>query len=105
MIEDDDIAALFAAPERDPDTAFVARVEQMVRAEQGAAAARRSAWRRFAVECVAGAAIVAAFSLLWRLGDGETPLTALSIAPAGAAAALILALWFAVELRPAATGR
>ena len=105
MIEDDKIAALFASLERDPDPAFVARIERMVCAEQRATAARRSAWRRFAVECIAGAAVVAAFSLLWRLGESEASLTALPIAPAAAAAALILALWFAVELRPAATGR
>ena len=34
MIEDERIAALFASPERDPDEAFVARIERAVRAEQ-----------------------------------------------------------------------
>jgi len=105
MSEDDRIAALFSAPERAPDEAFVARIERAVQAEQRLAATRRAAWRRFAVECAASAAIVTAFDLVWRLGPAELPLAQLPVAPAAAAAALVLALWFAVELRPSATGR
>jgi hypothetical protein len=102
MIEDEKIAALFASPERDPDEAFVAKVARMVAAEQKLAAAQRSAWRRFAGESVAAAAIVAAFDLVWRLTPAGLRLDQLFAAPAGAAAVLLLALWIAVELRPAA---
>ncbi|HEV2816190.1 MAG TPA: hypothetical protein VGW40_03070 [Allosphingosinicella sp.] len=105
MNEDERIAALFASPERAPDEAFVARIGRAVRAEQRLAAARRTAWRRFTVECAASAAIVTAFDLVWRLAPAELDLTQLPAAPAAAAAVLVLALWFAVELRPAATGR
>ncbi|HMG46055.1 MAG TPA: hypothetical protein VK614_01155 [Allosphingosinicella sp.] len=105
MTEDERIAALFASPPRGPDEAFVARVARAVQAEQRFAASRRRAWRRFAVECAASAAIVTAFDLVWRLGPAELPLAQLPVAPAAAAAILVLALWFAVELRPSATGR
>ncbi len=105
MTEDERIAALFASPERAPDEAFVARIERAVHAEQRIGAARRAAWRRFAVECTASAAIITAFDLVWRLGPADLPLAQLPAAPAAAAATLVLALWFAVELRPSATGR
>ena len=102
MTDDEKITALFAAPERAPDEAFVARMARMVAAEQKLAAARRSAWRRFGRECLAAAAVVAAFDLVWRLTPADIRLDQLFAVPAGAAAALLLALWFAVELRPAA---
>ena len=105
MTEDERIAALFASPDRQPDEAFVARIERAVRAEQRAAAARRLAWRRFAIECMASAAVVVAFGLLRRLGSVEVPLAQFPVAPAAFAAVLVLGLWFAVELRPAAAGR
>ena len=102
MTEDEKIAALFAAPERAPDEAFVARMARMVAAERKLAAARRLAWRRFAGECVAAGAIVAAFDLVWRLTPADIRLDQLFAVPAGAAAVLLIALWCAVELRPAA---
>ena len=105
MTEDERLAALFASPDRAPDEAFVARIERAVRAEQRAAAARRTAWRRFAIECLASAAVVLVFGLLRRLGSAELPLDQFPVAPATAAAMLVLGLWFAVELRPAAIGR
>jgi hypothetical protein len=105
MTDDEKIAALFAAPEREADEAFVARVERAVHAEQRLAAARGRAWRRFAIECAASFAIVTAFGIAWRLGATEVPLTELPVAPAAAAAVLFLGLWFGVELRPVATGR
>ena len=105
MIDDGKIAALLASPDRAPDEAFVARIERAVRAESRVAAARRTAWRRFAVECAASAAILAVFDLLWRLRPDELALAQLPFAPAAAAAVLVLGLWFAVEMRPAATGR
>ena len=103
MTDDERIAALFASPDRAPDETFVARIERAVRAEQRMAATRRTAWRRFAIECVASAAIVVVFGLLRRLGPAELPLD--QFPPAAAAAMLVLGLWFAVELRPAAIGR
>jgi len=104
MTDDERIAALFASPDRAPDEAFVVRIERAVRAEQRMAATRRSAWRRFAIECVASVAIVVVFGLLRRLGPAQLPLDQFPVAPA-AAAMLMLGLWFAVELRPAAIGR
>jgi len=103
MTEDDRIAALFAAPPATPDEAFVTRIGRAVHAEQCMAAQRRALWRRFAVESLASAAIIAAFYLLWRLSP-ELTLEQMPVAPS-AAAILVLFLWFAVELRPAATGR
>lgn len=104
MNEDERIAALFAAPERAPDEAFVARIERAVLAERRMKAARAAAWRRFAVECAASGAIVTAFYLLWRLGPANLPLDQLPVGPA-AAAILVLGLWFGVELRASAAGR
>ena len=105
MTEDERIAALFAAPERAPDEAFVARIARAVEAERRMAATRAAAWRRFAVECAASAAVVATFWLVWRLAPASLPLQAVANVPAAAAAVLTLGLWFAIELRPAATGR
>ena len=105
MTEDEKITALFAAPERAPDEAFVRRIARAVDAEQRMAATRAAAWRRFAVECVASAAVVAAFWLVWRLAPEALPTSALASVPAAAAAVLVLGLWFGIELRPAATGK
>ena len=98
------LSALFSAPETGPDEAFVARVERALIAERRFAAARAAAWRRFRGEAAASLAVLAAFALLWRLAPDELPLDRLALGPA-AAATLLLFLWFAVELRPAATGR
>ena len=98
------LAALLAAPAAAPDEAFVARIERVVRAEQQFAAARSRAWRRFAAECAASAAMISAFYLLWRLAPAAQPFEPPPIGPA-AAALLLLFLWFGVVLRPAATGR
>lgn len=98
------LAAFFAATETSPDEAFVARVQRAVLAERKLAAARAAAWRRFRGEVAASLAIVGAFALLWRLAPAGLPLEPLAAGPA-AAAVLLLFLWFAVELRPAATGR
>jgi hypothetical protein len=98
------LGALFAAPQAAPDEAFVARVERAVLAEKRFAAARAAAWRRFRGEAAASLAVVAAFTLLWRLAPEGLTLDQLAFGPA-AAAVVVLFLWFAVELRPAATGR
>lgn len=97
MNEDERIAALFAAPERAPDEAFVARLERAVLAEQRMAAVRKALWRRFGIESVASAAMIAAFYMLWRLSP-ELALDQMPVAPS-AAAILVLFLWFGVELR------
>jgi hypothetical protein len=108
MTEDDRIderlAAMFAAPEAAPDELFVARIARAVEAHRRLEAARAAAWRRFRGEAAAGAAVVVTFALLWRLAPDAATLEQLSTGPA-AAALLLLFLWFAVELRPAATGR
>ena len=98
------LGALFAAPDRTPDEAFVARIERAVLAEKRLAAARAAAWRRFRGEAAGSLAVVAAVTLLWRLAPVGLCMVRLAIGPA-AAAVLVLFLWFAVELRPAATGR
>ncbi|HEX9931464.1 MAG TPA: hypothetical protein VGB08_01335 [Allosphingosinicella sp.] len=108
MTEDDRIderlAALFAAADPAPDEAFVARVARAVEADRRLAAARAAAWRRCRAEAAAGLAVIGAFALLWRLAPEAATLEQLSTGPA-AAALLLLFLWFAVELRPAAMGR
>lgn len=103
MTEDEKIAALFAAPDLAPDEAFVARVARAVLAEQRMAGARKALWRRFAIESVASAAIIASFYMLWRLSP-ELVLDEVPIAPS-MAAILVLFLWFGIVLRPAAAGR
>ncbi|HEX8644193.1 MAG TPA: hypothetical protein VF702_09800 [Allosphingosinicella sp.] len=107
MTDDDRIdarlKALFAARARAPDDLFVARIARAVEADRRLAAARVAAWRRFRGEAAAGAAVVAAFALLWRLAPAPTP-DQLTAGPT-AAALLLLFLWFAVEIRPAATGK
>lgn len=101
---DEALTSLFAALPSPPDEAFVARIGRMVAAEQRLAAARARAWRRFRGEAVAGAAVIAAFALVWRLAPPEPTLEQLAFGPA-AAALLLLFFWFGIELRPAATGR
>jgi len=108
MMSDDEridarLGAFFSAPEARPDEAFVTRIERALLAERKLAAARVAAWRRFRGETAASLAIVVAFALLWRLAPAGLPLDQLAVGPA-AAALLVLFLWFAVELRPAATG-
>lgn len=101
---DAQLAALLSLPDARPDEGFVARMERVVLAEQRIAAARARAWRRFRAEAAASGAIIATFWLLWRLVPAEIALEQMPVAPA-AAAIFLLFLWFAVELRPAASGR
>ena len=101
---DDRIAALLAAPEREPDEAFVLRVERAVLAERRLAAQRAAAWRRFRGEAAASLAVVVAFALLWHGAPDELPAGAQLFSP-GTAAVLILFLWFALGLRPAVTAK
>jgi len=98
------LTALFASSEPAPDPAFVARIERAVLAERQLARARAVAWRQFRGEAAASLAIIVAFALLWRLAPEAMTLEQLGTGPA-AAGLLLLFLWFAVVLRPAATGK
>jgi hypothetical protein len=95
------IGALLRGPPQSPDEAFVRRMERLVLAEQRIEKARRSAWRRFAAEAAASAAVLSAFLLLGRLGLESNPNGSGLLSPA-TAAVMLIGLWFAVELRPAA---
>jgi hypothetical protein len=98
---DRQIGALLRGRERAPDEAFPRRVERRLAAERRLEAARQASWKRFAAEVVASAGMLAAFILLYRLAP-EVPLEALSPVSPAVAAALLLALWFGVELRSSA---
>ena len=99
----DSIGALLRGPDTAPDERFVHLVERRIVAEQRFEAVRLASWRRFAVEAAASAAMLAAFILLYRLAPYGAEGAASTVDPA-VAAALIIGLWFAVELRPAARG-
>ena len=90
------LAQLLAIPGRDPDEAFVVRVEALVRFEQYRARRRRAAFQRVAIEAAAGAAVLAAFVGAARIGDPSDVIALFSPATAGL---LALALWGAVTLR------
>jgi hypothetical protein len=98
---DEKLGALLRGAPPVPDEAFVSRMQRLIEAERRMEAQRRAAWRRFAAEALASAAIALAFVLVARLdravGD-EVDLTALSPAMA---AALLIGLWLAVGFRPA----
>jgi hypothetical protein len=100
-IDDDRMSALLRGPDCAPDERFVQMVERRIIAEQRFAAVRQALWRRFAVEAAASAAMLAAFILLYRLVRFGSGGDVWMLNP-GVAAALIIGLWFAVELRPAA---
>jgi hypothetical protein len=102
MNDDQRIMALFAAPAREPDTAFVLRVERALEAERRLELARAGLWRRFGIEALATGIVLLAFLLLGRLAPEASEITALHPATA---AVLLLACWFAVELTPAASRR
>ena len=70
MTEDERITALFAAPARQPDEAFVLRVERALEAERRLELARARVWRCFAVEDIASGAVLLAFLLLGGLAPG-----------------------------------
>lgn len=95
------LAELFAPRQRLTDAAFVTRVERAVAADRHLAAARKSAWRRFSYEAAASGAVAAAFVLLGRLAPFSFELGAGAMSPA-VVAALVLGLWYVVELRPGA---
>ena len=98
---DRQIGALLRGPERSPDEAFAQRVERRLAAELRLEAARQASWRRFGAEVAGSAGMLAAFVLLYRLAP-QVPLDAVSPVSPAVAAALLLALWFGVELRSSA---
>ena len=108
MIEKDPIeerlGALLRGPAQGSEPLFVARLERRLEAERRLEVARRADWGRFARDIAATAALLVAFMLLGRAAPEAADLTSEASAPA-MAAALLLALWFAVELCPAATER
>lgn len=98
------LTLLLAAPPSPPDDAFVARVRSAVLAERRIAAAEAATRRRFVVEGLATLAIAAAFLLLGRLAPLSSE-TGIGTPGPALAAVLLLALWYLVELRPAALER
>jgi hypothetical protein len=93
------LRALMAKPMRAPDEAFVARLRQNALAETRLRAARRAAWRRFAVETAAATAALLAFLLLARLRPGDSA-HAIPLTGPFAAGILLLGLWAMVSARP-----
>jgi hypothetical protein len=97
---DAELEALFATPPTPPDESFVARVDRAILAEEKMIAAQAAMWRRFAVEFVGNAAVVAAFYLLWKMAPSGIEADLVTTAPAMAAGMVVL-LWLGVQLRPA----
>jgi Na+-transporting NADH:ubiquinone oxidoreductase subunit NqrB len=98
------LGALLRGADRAPDEAFLMRVERVLAAERQMEVHRRAAWRRFAGEAVASAAVAAAFILLGRSAPAAGELD-LAIASPLPAAGLLLILWLVVAFRPAVQGR
>ena len=96
---DTKLAALFATPPPPPDEHFVSRVDRAVMAEQKMLAAQAAMWRRFAVEFIGAAAVIAAFYLLWKIAPSGVAVDPLMNAP-GLAAGMVILLWLAVQLKP-----
>ena len=94
------LGALLRGESGAPDEAFALRVERAVAAERWMEAHRRSAWRRFAAEALASAAVVAAFMLIGRAAPAGADLELVAATPL-LAAGLLLILWMIVAFRPA----
>jgi hypothetical protein len=97
------LRALLAPPDEFPDAHFTARVRRAILAEEAMRAARRRAWRRFAVELFGTAAIVLAFFVMGR-GDAGAGGEGFNLGPAVAGFTL-LGFWTFAALRPGARGR
>jgi len=91
-------------PETAPDDAFVARVRTAIDLEERIAARRIAAWRRFSAEAAGSAATAAAFVLMGRLSPASGQVDLLTFPPA-AGAALVLAIWLLIGLKPAGKSR
>jgi len=90
------LSSLLATPERDADAAFVSQVEALVRYDQLRLAARRSAFRRIAIETAAAGAMLVAFVAAARIGAPSDLVPLFSPAMAGLIA---LGVWATVSLR------
>ena len=96
------LGALLRGEARAPDEGFAMRVERALGAERAMEAQRRTAWRRFAAEALASAAVVAAFMLIGRAAPASVDLELIAATPLPAAG-LLLILWMIVAFRPAAS--
>jgi len=94
---------LLAPPDEFPDDHFIARVRRAILADEALRAARRRAWRRFAVELAGTAAVGVAFVVMGS-GDAGAAGESFNLGPAVAGFAL-LGLWTFAALRPGAAGR
>jgi hypothetical protein len=106
---DEKLGALLRGSEQPADDGFVARVERLIEAERRMERQRRAAWRRFAAEALASAAVALAFVLIARLdpgsGGGGAGEVDLAVSSPAMAAAMLIGLWLAVGFRPAAAGK
>jgi hypothetical protein len=102
MDEDVDLRlrALLRAPERGPDEGFARRMERLVLAEERLGTARRAAWRRFAMEMTATAALILVFVVLARGGPAPDSGGIVPLFSPASAGLLLLALWVIVSCRP-----
>lgn len=89
---------LLAAPSREPDEAFVLRIERLALAEQRLQSARQAALRRFAGEMAALASLAAAFLLIRGLAASDSGGAMLSSAPA-IGVLMLLFVWLCVDTR------
>ena len=86
------LGALLTGPVRGPDTAFVARVDALIRAEEVLHHARKAAWRRFAGEAFGVLAIAVSVLLLAQFSAQAANGTAASLG-----AGSVLLLWLALR--------
>lgn len=92
---DDILAQAIALPEREPDRAFVARVQSQIRLDEQLRAERRSMFSRLAIQFLGIAAIAA--GVFWLLRSPEIAAFAAE-SPAILLAALLVAFSFVVLL-------
>lgn len=95
-----ELRRLLKSPERAPDEAFAAHMEQAVLVEERLRGDRRLAWTRFGVEMLAAVAAIAAFWLLAGLTPVDSEGVVRPFSPA-AIGLLTLALWVLVSEKPA----
>jgi predicted nucleic acid-binding Zn ribbon protein len=102
MDEDFDLRlrALLRSPERRPDEGFARRMQRLVLAEERMRAARRAAWRRFAIEMIAAAALILVFVVLAKAGPAPDSGRIVPLFGPASAGLLLLALWVIVSCRP-----
>jgi hypothetical protein len=94
------LRALLAAPDRPADELFAGRIERLVLAEERMRVARRAAWRRFATEMAAAAALILVFVVLAKAGPAADSGRIVPLFSPASAGLLLLALWLIVSCRP-----